>query len=118
LPSISLMFVELEHQDDVCVVRIQGRIVPGSDSEYLRMKQDQINILRCGKVLVDIGHVPLMGSTGINFVVSIFKSCGGRFVLACPRQSVLEVLDLTQLSRVLPVAPDVTTGLAALQQIP
>jgi anti-anti-sigma factor len=111
------MFVELEHQDDVCVVRIKGRIVPGSDSEYLRLKEYQI-IQNCGKVLVDLHEVRSMGSTGINFVVSIFKISGGRFVLAGPHQSVREVLDLTHLNRVLPVAPDVFSGLAALRQVP
>jgi anti-anti-sigma factor len=113
-----LMLVELERQDDVFVVRIQGRIVPGSDSEYLRLKEHQIKIRHCGKVLVDLCEVRSMGSAGINFVVSIFKNCGGRFVLACPHQGVRDVLALTHLSRVLPVAPDVVSGLAALRQIP
>jgi anti-anti-sigma factor len=112
------MFVELERRGDVCVLRVKGRIVAGVDSEYVRFKQDQIKIQSCGKVLVDFRDVPFMGSAGINFVVSIFKNCGGRFVLACPRQSVREVLEITDLSRVVPVSPDVASGLAALRQIP
>jgi anti-anti-sigma factor len=111
------MLVELEHRDDVCILRVKGRIAPGADSESLRRTRDEIRRRHCSKILADFREVPSIGSTGISFVVSIFDLCGGRFVLAGPHRRVREVLEITRLSGVLPLAPDVASGLAALRGV-
>ena len=111
------MLIKIERQSDVCVLRVQGRIAAGADSDYLRRKQDEIRMRNCHKVLADFRDVPSIGSTGLSFVVSIFESCGGRFVLAGPHQRVREALDLTRLSTVLPLAADVASGLAVLRDV-
>ena len=110
------MLVELEQEDDVCVVRVKGRIVSGADCEYLRLKQDEVK-RTCSKVLVDFREVPSIGTEGVTFLVGIFRNCGGRFVLAGPQRRVLDVLDVTGLSGVLPLSRDVASGLAALHEV-
>ena len=114
------MQIELEHQDDVCVVRIRGRFVTGADPEYLRTKTDEIKSRNCTKVLTDLHEMPFIGSTGIGFVVSMYisvtKRAGGRFVLAGANHRVREVFDLTRLSTVIPLAADTASGLAVCGQ--
>ena len=111
------MHIKIDRQDDVCVLRIKGSILPGTDSDYLRRKQDEIVERNCHKVLADFREVPSIGSTGLNFVLSVFDNCGGRFVLAAPNALVRKVLDLTRLSGVIPIAADLASGLAVLRTL-
>jgi anti-anti-sigma factor len=85
------MIIELDQQDDVCVLRFKGRLASGQDLEYLLAKKEEIKKLNCGKVLADFREVPSIGSMGIGFLVAIYTSVtrnsAGRFVLvgALPR---------------------------------
>ena len=113
------MVVEIEGQDDICVLRLKGRFLSGEDLEALRVKVDEIRRSNRGKVLVDLSEVPAMGSTGIGFLVAVYtsvtKNAGGRFVLVGTNPRVREVLEITHLSTVLPMAPDLASGQAALR---
>ena len=113
------MLIELDQIDDVCVMRAEGRITTGSDPEYLRAKADELKKFDCAKLLVDFREVVSVGSTAIGFLVAVYSSVTrnpeGRFVLVGVQPRVREVLDLTRLSSILPMAPDMASGLAALR---
>jgi len=68
--------------------------------------------------MADFHDVPYADSTGIAFIVgaytSVTNTLGGRFVLVSPNPRVREVLDLTRLSTVIPIAADEAAGLAFL----
>ena len=114
------MVIDLEQHDDVCILRIHGRLASGSDVDYLSNKASEITELRCTKLLGDLNEVPSIGSMGIGFVVglyaSIHKVLGGRFVLVGADPQVHQVLDLMRLSTVIPLAEDVDSGLAVLSR--
>jgi anti-anti-sigma factor len=113
------MLIEVNQIDDVCVLRFEGRFVTGSDPDYLRRKSDELKGLSCTKVLADFRDVTSIGSTAIGFLVAIYssvtKSPDGRFVLVGAQPRVREVLDLTRLSSILPMAGDMASGMAALR---
>jgi anti-anti-sigma factor len=112
------MVIEVVRQDDVCILRIEGRFVTGVDPEYLSARMDELKRLNRGKVLVDLREMPYIGSTGIGFIVGIFTSVtmnAGQFVLVGLQPRVLEVFRLTRLATIIPSAPDMQTGLAALR---
>jgi anti-anti-sigma factor len=113
------MVIELEHQDDVCILRLKGRLVTGADPEYLRAKATEIKSQNCKKVLADLRELLAIGSTGLGFLVGIFTSVtrnpGGRFVMVGASRRVRQILDLTRLSTVIPLVADMPSGLAALQ---
>lgn len=112
------MIIEISTQNDVCTVRFEGRLVAGVDPEFLRLKSDEIKALNCTRLLVDFRQVPQVGSTGIGFIVGLYSSVTknpeGRFVIVGLQPRVREVLDLTRLSTVLPIAADIQAGLALL----
>jgi len=87
--------------------------------DYLHTKMDEIKRLACTNVLADFQEVTAIGSMGVAFVVGIYTSVvrrpGGHFVLAGANPLVLHVLDLTRLSAVIPLAPDLASGLALLR---
>jgi stage II sporulation protein AA (anti-sigma F factor antagonist) len=110
--------IEIEQQEDVCVVRCKGRLIAAADTEYVRSRMEDIKRVTCAKVLVDVRDVPAIGSLGIGFLVSIYTSLtgkSGRFVLVGAVPFVREVLDVTRLSTVIPMAPDLAAGLARLR---
>jgi len=113
------VLIELNQIDDVCIMRCEGRFVTGTDPEYLRARLDELKRLACTKVLVDFRDVISVGSTAIGFIVAIYSSVtknpDGRFVLVGAQPRVREVLDLTRLSSILPMAGDIASGMAALR---
>jgi anti-anti-sigma factor len=110
------LIVEFEKKDDICVVRSSGRLATGADGEYLGEKTRAIKSLGCRKLVADICELDSIGSSGIGFFVDLLtsatKDSSGRFVLAGPSPRVLEVLTLTGLSKIIPIAPDLAAGLA------
>jgi anti-anti-sigma factor len=113
------MLIEVHQTDDVCTLRFEGRFTTGVELEYLRSKGDELKQHSCGKVLVDFREVASVGSTAIGFIVAIYSSVvakpDGRFVLVGAQPRVREVLDLTRLSTILPMAGDMASGLALLR---
>src|ERR1700730_17789196 len=110
------MLIEVKPKDGFCLVRYEGRLVT-ADHEYLRAKKDEIKGANCKKVLADFSEVPEIGSAGIGFIVGVYTSTrnsGGRFVLVGLRPRVREVLDITRVSTVIPLAPDIASGLVTL----
>jgi anti-anti-sigma factor len=113
------MLIDVNQIDDVCVMRFEGRFNTGFDAEYLRRTSDELKRLSCAKVLVDFREVVSIGSTAIGFLVAIYSSVtrapDGRFVLVGAQPRVREVLDLTRLSTILPLANDIASGMASLR---
>jgi anti-anti-sigma factor len=113
------MLVEIETQHDVCVLHLKGRFVTATDVNYLRSMTEEIKARNCNRLLVDLSDVVSMGSTLISFIVKLYtstaKKADGRFMLAGANPRVREVLDLTRLSGVIPMAAVTETGLAALR---
>jgi anti-anti-sigma factor len=114
------MIIDIERQNDVCVLHCKGRFIAGPDLEYMQSKMDEIKKLNCRRVLVDLREVPAIGSMGVSLIVGVYTSvarCGGRFVLVGVVPLVRQVLDLTRLSTIIPIAPDMESGLAALCEL-
>jgi len=107
---------EIEKKNDVCIVRISGRLATGAGADQLRTKAQEIKRVGCSKLIADIRELDSIGSAGIGFFVdlhtSMTKEIAGRFVLVSPSPRVLEVLALTGLSTVMEIVKDLETGLA------
>lgn len=111
------MVIEVKQKDEVCLLRCEGRFVAGMDPDYLRRKRNEIKGLNCKNVLVDFSEVSDVGSAGIGFIVGVYTSTrdsGGRFILAGLRPRVREIFDVTHVSAVIPLAADISSGLAML----
>jgi anti-anti-sigma factor len=113
------MLVEFEFKGDICTLRLQGRFATGRDTGYLHTKSDELKNSGCSRVLVDLGKVDYIDSTGIGFLIGIYSSVlkmpSGRFALANLNRRVQEVMELTRLAEVIPIYPNETAALAALQ---
>jgi anti-anti-sigma factor len=112
------MVIDIERDDNTCILRISGRLTTGMDDEYLMAKAREIKALGCPNVLLDIHELHSVGSSGIGFFVdlytSVLKNSTGRLVLAAPSPYVQEVLDLTGLSKIIPIVSDLAAARAFL----
>jgi anti-anti-sigma factor len=108
------MVIEIERDDNICILRISGRLATGLDDEYLVAKAREVKAMGCSNVLLDIRELHSVGSSGIGFFVdlytSVLKNGTGRLVLAAPSPYVQEVLDLTGLSRIIPIVGDIAAA--------
>ena len=113
------MLIEITHEDEICFLHLSGHFRSGEDPDYVRDKADQINRHNCTRMLADLRELQSIGSMGIGFIVGVYisvsKRPGGRFVLVGANKRIREVLDLTRLSTVLPLATDPLSGLAVLR---
>jgi len=69
------------------------------------------------RVLVDLSKVSYLSSVGIPMLVNTAKSViehGGKFALLNPQKAVADVLDLTGISQVIRIHPDLRTARADL----
>ena len=111
------MRFESQIHDGVCILRLQGRFVTGSDSELVSAR----NFLQeagIANAVVDLSDVPYLDSTGLAFVVEIHKSLasrGGQLFLANAKRRVGEVLRMTRIDEIIPVFQDVEDAEAALR---
>ncbi len=115
------MKIEIEQHYDICILRCQGRFIAGRDLEYMQSKMLEIKNRNCGRILADFSEVSCVGSMGITFIVGIYSSVirnpGGRFVLAGASPQVRQALDLTRLSSIICMVPDVSSGLAVFDEL-
>ena len=115
------MLIEFDYKDDICILRPKGRFATGLDAVYLRSKTEELKKSGCRKVMADFRDVPYVDSTGIGFLVGVYTTVtgtlGGRFVVVGPHHRVQEVLDITHLSTVIPIAADEAAGLEYLNAV-
>ena len=110
--------IEIERIGDVCVVHFKGRLHAGHATDYLAAKMEEIKALECTKVLADLEHVPSVGSSGLSFIIGLYRISNGGLVLGKTQRRVREVLDVTGLSGLIPVVADLQLGLAELLGVP
>jgi len=111
------MRLESQIRDGVCVLRLAGRFVTGSDVAFLSAKNclQKAGIV---KAVVDLSGVPYIDSTGLAFVVELHKalqSRGGQLMLANPNARVREVLEMTRIGEIVPLFDDAENAEAALR---
>jgi len=97
-----------EVRDGVCILRLQGRFVTGSDGELLSA-QSYMQNNGITKAVVDLSGVPYIDSTGLAFVVELHKSLesrGGQLFLAQANERVREVLEMTRIGEIVPLYED------------
>jgi len=111
------MRLESQIRDGVCVLRLQGRFVTGSDAELVSA-QNSLQQAGIAKAIVDLGAVPYIDSTGLAFVVELHKSLtsrGGQLFLADANERIREVLQMTRIGEIIPLFDDVEDAEAALR---
>jgi anti-anti-sigma factor len=111
------MRIELEHRSDLCILRLNGRFLTGSNAEYQRVR-DWLEGAVCRNLVVDCSALPYLDSTGLAFLVGIYSltsRSGGRVALANVSPRIQEVLRITKLDGIIPAFEGEEDALAAVR---
>ncbi|HEY6767121.1 MAG TPA: STAS domain-containing protein [Candidatus Sulfotelmatobacter sp.] len=109
--------LETRNRGDVMIVHCHGRIVYRDEAAALsRLVADVLQ--NANKVLLDLSGVSSMDSAGIGELAFLHNSAQNRNVVlkcASPSPLVRELLDLTNLDRVLEIHPSVTDAMESFE---
>lgn len=95
--------VNVAEKGGVMVVGLVGPVTLGVGDLKVRATVKDIVAKGCKKVVIDLGAVPHVDSTGIGELVSAFTSArsqGAKLVLANLTKHIKDLLDIAQLSAV------------------
>ncbi len=112
------MDINKEQVGDAYVVSPTGRL----DGIYSTAFANEVGELIAGahpKILIDFAEIDFVTSAGIRAVLLLMKKAkasGAAFALCGVNDQVREVLDATGLESIIPIYPDRTEGLAALNE--
>ncbi|HEY0936861.1 MAG TPA: STAS domain-containing protein [Trebonia sp.] len=106
----------VSHERGYAVVSVAGAIDASTEQ---RFRDDLAGVLSDGatRVVVDLGGVGFMASAGIGVLMGVRRVLadgGGLLVLASPHGEVAQVLSMTGVSAVIPVAASVADAVARL----
>jgi len=108
------ILITIEVLGDVCLLHFKGRLQAGAHPDYLSAKMDEVKTLASPKLLANLENVTSLDCSGLSFIIGLYWTSDGRLVLVKTQPHVREVLDITRLSTVIPMAADIESGLAAL----
>ena len=100
------------------MLRLEGKFIVGGESVYLKDKIKDVLNMGMKSILIDLGKVPYVDSTGIGFLVSshtAVTSQGGDFKLLSPNPRVREVLRITKLDKIFEIFDKEEDAVASFQ---
>ena len=107
-------------ENGITIVKLSGRLdILGTQA--IDMKFTAITATQKALVLVDMAEVSFLASLGMRTLISSAKalaSRGGHMVICFPQANVMDVLETSGLSSLIPVFSDLDAAMAALQDFP
>lgn len=108
---------EIEEREGVRVLRLHGPVDVSRAMALRDLLGAQIDG-PAARVLLDLGDVPLVDSSGIGILVTAHRRAegqGARFAIAAAGGPVARVFEMTRTNRLLSIHPTVEEGVAALR---
>ncbi len=114
------MLLEIEQrqvESDITIVELSGKLALGRESQRIEPVVDELIKQGCKRVVVDLERVNYIDSAGIGMLAlgaGKLKSAGCNVAFRAPEGRVLELLQLTQLIKVVTVCCTVEAAMAAV----
>ncbi|MBK8167200.1 MAG: STAS domain-containing protein [bacterium] len=105
-------------QGDVTVLEVSGKIMGGPDFDMFKGEVKELLDSGCKKVVLDLGEVPWINSTGLGILITAhhsIKAAAGVMKVCNVKERVLSIFYVSQLERVFEVHPDRETAVASFQ---
>ncbi|MDD5272363.1 MAG: STAS domain-containing protein [Methylovulum sp.] len=109
------MNINEQKQDDIDIVSLSGRFVMAEAPEVRERLKALVDTGQ-GKLVIDMGEVSFIDSSGCAVLISAFKAMQlkpGRLVLVTS-PTVQALIELTRLHTVFEISPNVQTAVIAL----
>jgi len=107
------MSFESEIKDGIAVVSVKASRLDANIAPGLKIAISDIIDSGTSRIMLDLGEVQFMDSSGLGAVISSFKLTGhkGEFVICNMHEAVREIFTLTHMDRLFEIYPNADDGL-------
>lgn len=110
------MKIESHEHGDALVINLKGKVMGGPESvDFQNLLKNTVADGK-KKVVIDLGEVEWMNSSGIGLLVSAYttvKNSGGELKIARATEKIESLLVITKLNSVFETYPDVISAVAS-----
>lgn len=106
-------------QGDVSVIELEGNLMGGPDAGSLNNKLHELVDAKKTKVVVDMGGVQYINSTGLGLLiggVTTMRNAGGSLKLARPSEKITGLIKIAKLHSVFEVFTTVADAVASFKK--
>lgn len=110
------MIVEKRHLDGFTLLTVEGVIRLGESAAFFAQTLDRTLAKDPGHVVVDLGKINYIDSTGIGELVGYlgrFRDASRKLILVNPSERVKKLLEVARLSTLFPIYDTVEAAVAA-----
>ena len=107
-------------KEGVVIVTPKGRILDGTDTNRLREKIEEFVRIGARRMVIDLGEVPHMDSSGIRILVAALNNlnhAGGELHLARITDRVEDLIAITQLTEKFKTYPSVEAAVSNFSSV-
>lgn len=107
------MQMDVRHEGSVLIVSPKEQALDAYAASSFRERMSECIAQGHHRIVLDLGEVDFLDSTGLGAIVSSFKRLDGRgaMVICNAREMVLDVFRLTRMDRVFALAPSLERAL-------
>ena len=109
------MEIDVRHEDDATIIEVVGQVTIRTAPQLLEVLKQ--NTKRDRRLVVSLADVDYMDSSGVGVLVTSLKyaaSVRAPFALARVQERVCAILELTRLTRIFKIFPDIEKALKEL----
>ncbi len=110
--------VKLECQKNVGIIRPEGEIIFDNSNPVKEEAKKKIRRNEVDKLIVDLRKVPYLDSSGVGFIISLFKFMrerNGELVVSSLNEKVKRVCELTRLNEIIEIFEDEEAAMEKLE---
>ena len=110
------MKIDSHEHGDALIIELKGKVMGGPESADFQDLLKRSVTEGKKKVVIDLGEVEWMNSSGIGLLVSVFttvKNGGGEMKIARATDKIESLLVITKLNSVFDTYPDVISAVAS-----
>ena len=113
------MEYQIREEDDLRIISCKGRMDAGTSSKF---KEHLKNLIDEGfsRLVIDMEHVDFLDSSGLGTLVACLrrvKEKNGDIKISGLRPEVRSIFDMTRVSRLFDIYPDVTSACKAFKKL-
>ena len=112
------MKIKEETVDDIKILQIQGNMAMDENVDLKKYLQPYLDDSNIGGIILDLKNVGFIDSSGVGLIVGVYKTlqrAEKRFVLMSLSDRHREILNITQLDKILTIAEDRKNALAVFK---
>ncbi len=110
------MKIKREDNGNVTILRLDGKLMGGPDADEFRKHVKDLLAAERKNLLVDLGHVSWVNSTGLGILISGYttlQNAGGRLKLVHVNKRIDQIFMVTKLNTIFDTFEDETRALAS-----